>query len=52
MRIKICRKEVKESRLWIRLSEPKQDDQQLQERLIEEATELTKIFNAIIERSA
>jgi len=51
MRIKICRKEVKESRLWLKLSEPKQNNQQIQTKLVKEATELMKIFNAIIEKS-
>ncbi len=48
-RIKICRKEAKESRLWLRLCEVGdskilQSEQQL---LIQEAIELTKIFSAI-----
>lgn len=51
MRIKICRKEAKESRFWLDLTEPK--DTQIQERkaLIQEAIELTKIFGSIIEKS-
>ncbi len=43
-RIKICRKEAKESILWLRLLESPAT-------LINEATELMKIFGAIIERS-
>ncbi len=43
-RIKICRKEAKESILWLRLLESPAE-------LINEATELMKIFGAIIEKS-
>lgn len=43
-RIKICRKETKESILWLRLL---QNDSGL----INEATELMKIFGAILEKS-
>ena len=52
MRIKICRKEAKESRYWLKLvicnnkeSEEKQRD------LIREADELMKIFGAILGKS-
>ncbi len=44
MRIKICRKEAKESILWLRLLKAP-------DALINEATELMKIFGAIIEKS-
>ncbi|MBU1110570.1 four helix bundle protein [Patescibacteria group bacterium] len=52
-RIKICRKEAKESRLWLKLCEisNKQQSVEKQQNLIQEATELTKIFNAIIAKS-
>lgn len=52
-RIKICRKEVKESRLWVRLSEVQSDSDSanMQRVLIQEATELMKIFGAILEKS-
>lgn len=52
-RIKICRKEAKESRLWLRLCDVnnKQDLQKEQEELIKEAIELTKIFGSILEKS-
>lgn len=44
MRVKICRKEAKESILWLKLlAGPKE--------LTQEATELMKIFGAIIEKS-
>ena len=50
MRIKICRKEAKESRLWLRLSEPKTKDQPEKEALIKEATELMNVFGAIVRK--
>ncbi len=48
MRIKICRKEVKESRLWLQLTESKTEDKDEKNILIQEATELLKIFNSIV----
>lgn len=51
LRIKICRKEVKESIYWLRLLEI--TNEQLsneRENLVAEATELMKIFGAIIEK--
>lgn len=51
MRIKISRKESKESRYWLILSEPNINDTKEKEDLIQEATELMKIFGAIIEKS-
>ena len=51
MRIKICKKETKESRLWIRLSEPTHEQQKEKERLMNEATELLKIFSTILKSS-
>jgi len=44
MRIKICRKEAKESILWLRLLGGSTQ-------LIDEATELMKIFGSIIEKT-
>jgi four helix bundle protein len=49
MRIKICKKEAKESRLWLQLIESHRDEEK--ELFIKEATELMKIFGAIIEKS-
>lgn len=52
MRIKICRKEAKESIYWLKLLNI--DNQKLNSRrndLIQEATELMKIFGAILEKS-
>ena len=53
MRIKICRKESKESRYWLRLVDTN-DDQELEEErnsLINESTELMNIFGAILQKS-
>jgi four helix bundle protein len=51
-RIKICRKESKESRLWLRLLVvgEKADLQKEQQELIQEAFELTRIFGSIVEK--
>lgn len=51
MRIKICRKESKESRLWLNLSEPLKENQKDKELLIKECVELMKIFGSILENS-
>ncbi len=52
-RIKICRKESKESRLWLRLIQAGTKPNLLtqQKLLIQEATELTKIFSSILKKS-
>lgn len=51
-KIRICRKETKESCLWLNLLEPnsaiKENEQGL---LIKEAEELRKIFNAVLVKS-
>ena len=49
-RLKICRKEAKETRLWLRLTKPHSEQIPQQEKLIKEATELVKIFNSIIKK--
>lgn len=52
MRIMICRKEAKESEYWLHLVEI--DDSNLERQriiLVQEATELRKIFGAILEKS-
>ena len=53
MRIKICRKEAKESAYWLRLihetNKLKNADEALH--LMQEATELKKIFSSILEKS-
>lgn len=51
MRIKICRKEAKESRYWLRLIKYSDNQEEENKRLIQEATELMKIFGAILEKS-
>lgn len=51
-RIRICRKEAKESRLWLRLLETAEGEgQRIQLALIQESIELTKIFAAILDKS-
>lgn len=50
MRIKICRKEAKESRYWLNLVEEGNFASQ-RDALIQEATELMNIFGAILRRS-
>lgn len=51
MRIKISRKEVKESRYWLELTKPRIEYLTEKEKLIKEATELMKIFGSIVEKS-
>jgi hypothetical protein len=53
MRIKISRKESKESRFWFRLVDTGNDAELEKERgeLITEATELMKIFGSILQKS-
>ena len=52
MRTKICRKEAKESRLFLRLIEPGSDNIKPCEKLSGEARELTLIFSAIIKKAS
>jgi len=53
MRIKICRKEAKESRYWLRLVDTGGNRKLEQERkeLEDEASELTHIFGSIVTKS-
>jgi four helix bundle protein len=53
MRIKISRKEAKESRYWLRLLDTGADTKLTDERqrLVQESDELLKIFSAIINKS-
>lgn len=53
MRIKICRKEAKESRYWLRLVDTggKNDLEKEGESLEAEARELTHIFGSIVTKS-
>ncbi|MCX5693771.1 MAG: four helix bundle protein [Candidatus Omnitrophica bacterium] len=51
MRIKIARKEAKESRYWLVLSEPLKEQEKVREELIDESTQLMKIFGSIVSNS-
>lgn len=53
MRIKICRKEAKESAYWLRLLVETNEKKYTEEgtSLLQEATELKKIFSAILGKS-
>jgi four helix bundle protein len=53
MRIKISRKEAKESRYWLRLLDTAegQSSERTRRSLIQEATELMNIFGAIVRKS-
>ena len=53
MRVKICRKEAKESRYWLRLIDTGEDLVAKKQRddLVQEASELTSIFGAILRKS-
>ena len=50
-RVKISKKEVKESCYWLRLSEPHKREEDEKLALVQEATELGKIFGSILEKS-
>ena len=49
MKIKISKKEAKESRYWLRLTEPLKENLKEKAELITEATELMRIFGSIAE---
>ena len=51
MKIKTCRREAKESSYWLRLLDVDKDGKSARKRLIGEATELMKIFGAIVRKS-
>ena len=51
MRIKICRKEAKESRYWLKLINCNSKSEKDKANLIQETNELSKIFGAILEKS-
>ena len=52
-RIRICRKETKESCLWLRLSQTanNQELENSRQKLLKEAAELRNIFTAILNKS-
>jgi four helix bundle protein len=51
MRIKICRKEAKESRLWLNLIFATAKATEAREHLLDEATQLMKIFGSILAKT-
>lgn len=51
MRIKICRKEAKETIYWLEIIDIEEDLMKEKELLKKEATELMKIFGAILQKS-
>ena len=51
LRIKICRKEAKESRYWLRLLEAAGALDAERKALVQEAQELMNIFGAIVRKS-
>ena len=51
MKAKICRREAKESRYWLRLIDIDEKLEVAQARLLNEADELMKIFGAIVRKS-
>ena len=50
-RIKICRKEVKESRVWLRLLASTVSDPDLARDLIDESLQLIKIFSTVLDKT-
>ena len=51
MKVKTSKKESKESRYWLMLTEPLPAYQKEKDELIQETTELMKIFGSILEKS-
>lgn len=51
MRLRICRKEAKESKLWLNLILVKPEQDIERQSLITEAFELVKIFSSIIDKN-
>jgi four helix bundle protein len=51
MKVKICRREAKESGYWLRLLDTGEKLEVQRDNLVGEATELMKIFGAIIRNS-
>lgn len=50
-RIRICRKEAKESCLWLEITEPIDSEKEAQRVLIQEGEELRNIFSSILDKS-
>lgn len=51
LRLKICRKEAKETKLWLSLLGFSEKDAKEQQRLVQESSELVKIFNSIVNKN-
>ncbi len=51
MKIKICRKEAKETEYWLKLINPPSQLQTIKDNLAEEARQLRHIFGAILTKS-
>lgn len=51
LRVKICRKEAKETKLWLSLLRFNEKDEKEQKRLIQESLELVRIFNSIVNKN-
>jgi len=51
LRIKICRREAKETIYWLKLLVILESQEEERRKLIQEATELMKIFGSIVEKS-
>lgn len=51
MRVKISKKECKETRYWLMLTEPSKDKESLKRLLLDEATQLMNILGAILVKS-
>ena len=52
MRVKLCRKEAKESAYWLRLLEVRNDAvEEKRQSLIDESTQLLRIFASIVEKA-
>jgi len=51
MRIKISKKEAKESHYWLRLTEPREEYSRDRCSLVQESVELMKILGAILEKT-
>ncbi len=50
MKVRTCRREAKESRYWLSLLEVQERSRAQQQNLVTEATELMKIFGAIVRK--
>lgn len=51
MRVKISKKEARESQFWLELTQPTEEDEREKQALIKESVELRKIFGSILEKS-